>query len=212
MITLALPKGRLLSETLRLLGAAGTTFDRGIEESRRLVHLSRDGDLRILLLRARDVATFVEYGGADAGVVGKDLLMEDSPGVYEPLDLGFGACRLVVAEPEEKRGELKSKSFLRIATKYPNVTERYFSSMGRQVEIIKLYGSIELAPIVGMADGIVDLVSTGGTLRANRLVEVETVAESTARLIINRSALKTRHEEISPFIERIRVEACRGER
>lgn len=204
MITLALPKGRLLRETVNMLGPMGVTFRGDLETSRSLVHESGDKSIRILLLRARDVATFVEYGGADAGVVGKDLLMEEVPAVYEPLDLGFGLCRLVVAEPERARGELKTRSFIRIATKYPNITERYFSSVGVQVEIIKLYGSIELAPIVGMADGIVDLVSTGQTLRANRLVEVETIAESTARLIFNRSSLKTKYEEISPFLDKMR--------
>ncbi|HEB76134.1 MAG TPA: ATP phosphoribosyltransferase [Nitrospirae bacterium] len=209
MITLALPKGRLLRETVGILGPMGIGFGTDLETSRSLVHESVDGSLRILLLRARDVATFVEYGGADAGVVGKDLLMEDSPSVYEPLDLRFGHCRLVVAEPEDSRGELMQRGFIRIATKYPNVTERYFSSMGIEVEIIKLYGSIELAPIVGMADGIVDLVSTGSTLRANRLVEVETIAESTARLIFNRSVLKTKHEDASRFIDGMRAAAGR---
>jgi len=204
VITLALPKGRLLTETLNILGPMGIRFRDDLEGSRSLVHESMDGSLRVLLLRARDVATFVEYGGADAGVVGKDLLMEEAPAVYEPLDLGFGLCRLVVAEPEGTMGELKTKSFIRIATKYPNITERYFSSMGVQVEIIKLYGSIELAPVVGMADGIVDLVSTGKTLRANRLIEVETIAESTARLILNRSSLKTKYGEVLPFIDRMK--------
>ncbi|NOZ25397.1 MAG: ATP phosphoribosyltransferase [Nitrospirae bacterium] len=209
MITLALPKGRLLTETVRILEPVGIGFGSEMERSRVLVHESVDRSVRVLLLRARDVSTFVEYGGADAGVVGKDLLMEDAPSVYEPLDLGFGHCRLVVAEPEDSRGELMKKGFVRIATKYPNITERYFSSLGMQVEIIKLYGSIELAPIVDMADGIVDLVSTGNTLRANRLVEVETIAASTARLIFNRSALKTKHEEVSRFICKVRSAVTR---
>jgi ATP phosphoribosyltransferase len=204
MITLALPKGRLLSETLIILDKGGIRFRGNLETSRRLFHDSLDRTCRVLIIRARDVPTFVEYGGADAGVVGKDILAEDDPDVYEPLDLGFGYCRLVLAEPEERTSGLEHRSSLKVATKYPNITEKYFSSKGVQVEIIKLYGSIELAPVVRMADAIVDLASTGKTLRANRLVEIETVLESTARVILNRIAFKAKFDEVSRFLERIK--------
>jgi ATP phosphoribosyltransferase len=155
-----------------------------------------------MIVRATDVPTYVEYGCADLGIVGKDTLMEQDKDLYEPVDLKFGYCRLVVAEPAElsRNDDPASWSDIRIATKYPNVTEKFFAGKGVQVEIIKLYGSIELAPLVGLSERIVDLVSTGETLKQNGLVEVETIAEITSRLIVNRASLKTRYKRISDII------------
>ena len=154
-------------------------------------------------MRATDVPTYVEYGCADIGVVGKDTLLEQNKDLYEPLDLKFGYCRLVVAEPKALRqnDDPGSWSNIRVATKYPNVTERYFAAKGIQVELIKLYGSMELAPLVGLSERIVDLVSTGATLRDNGMVEVETIAEITTRLIVNRASLKTKHARIRRIID-----------
>jgi ATP phosphoribosyltransferase len=156
-----------------------------------------------MAVRATDVPTYVEYGCADLGVVGKDTLLEQGKDLYEPLDLKFGYCRLVVAEPGEllRDEDPASWSNIRVATKYPNVTERFFAGRGVQVELIKLYGSIELAPLVGLAERIVDLVSTGATMRENGLVEVETIAEITSRLIVNRASLKTKHQRITRIIQ-----------
>ena len=156
-----------------------------------------------MAVRATDVPTYVEYGCADMGVVGKDTLLEQGKDLYEPLDLHFGYCRLAVAEPKELRqtDDPANWSNIRVATKYPNITERYFAGKGIQVEIIKLYGSIELAPLVGLSERIVDLVSTGATLRENGMVEVETIAEITSRLIVNRASLKTKHARIARIIE-----------
>jgi ATP phosphoribosyltransferase len=156
-----------------------------------------------MIVRATDVPTYVEYGCADLGIVGKDTLLEQEKDLYEPLDLRFGYCRMVVAEPAElSRDDDPARwTSIRIATKYPNCTERYFTGKGVQVEIIKLYGSIELAPLVGLSERIVDLVSTGETLKQNGLVEVETIAEITTRLIVNRASLKTRQKRISQIIK-----------
>ncbi len=202
MITIAVPKGRLLTETLGLLEKAGIRFRGKVEGSRKLIHHSSDRALRILVIRSQDVNTFVERGGADMGVIGKDLIEEQRPDLYEPLDLRFGYCRLVLAVPEGR--ELSGISGpLRVATKYPGITESFFSIIGKEVEIVKLYGSIELAPLIEMADAIVDLVSTGRTLKANRLVEVETIMESTARLVVNRASFRLKHPEIISLTERI---------
>ncbi len=159
--------------------------------------------MRYMIVRATDVPTYVEYGCADLGIVGKDTLMEQEKDLYEPLDLKFGYCRMMVAEPARLAlaDDPSSWTNIRIATKYPNVTEKYFARKGVQVEIIKLYGSIELAPLVGLSERIVDLVSTGETLRQNGLVEVETIAEITTRLIVNRASLKTKHPRITGIIE-----------
>ena len=203
MLTIALPKGRLLDDVAGLLKRMGIATG-SMSWGRMLSYLTRDKRHRFLILRARDVATYVEYGGADIGITGEDILREEERDIYEPLDLRFGYCRIVVAELEAKRGGLCKKSFVRIATKYPNITERHFSKKGIQVEIIKLYGSIELAPVVCMADGIVDLVSTGRTLRENGLIEVETIMESTAKAIVNRASMKTKYKEISGFLQSVR--------
>jgi ATP phosphoribosyltransferase len=199
-VTLALPKGRLLAPALAFFRAMGAN---GIQtESRRLIFTDEALGVRFLILKPADVPTYVEYGAADLGIVGKDMLMEQEPDVYEPLDLGFGFCRLVVAEPKElwERDDPSKWSWVRVATKYPNLTERYFTEQGIQVEMIRLDGSIELAPLVGLADRIVDLVQSGETLKANGLVEVAEIMKSTARLIVNRASLKTEHGAISGLI------------
>lgn len=212
-LTLALPKGRLLPPAIALLeglGVAGLDSD-----SRRLLVTDEARDLRFIFLKPVDIPTYVEYGAANLGIVGKDILAEQEPDVYEPVDLGFGFCRLVVAEPEElwERDDPAKWSWVRVATKYPTLTERYFSERGIQVEMVRLDGSIELAPLVGLAERIVDLVQSGDTLRANGLVEVAQIMTSTARLIVNRASLKTAHARINALIEALRQQVAlpRGE-
>ena len=210
LLTLALPKGRLLRPTLDMLGSLG--LDGVDPESRKLIFSDERHGLRFLILKPADVPTYVEYGAADLGIVGKDILLEQEPDVYEPLDLGFGFCRLVVAEPKElwERDDPSKWSWVRVATKYPVLTERYFSERGIQVEMVRLDGSIELAPLVGLADRIVDLVQSGETLRANGLVEVAEITHSTARLIVNRASLKTEYSPVSQLIERLKKQVARA--
>jgi ATP phosphoribosyltransferase len=202
-ITFALPKGRILEDSMELFNQIGITCPEMSKKSRKLVFENPELKLRFMAVRATDVPTYVEYGCADIGVVGKDTLLEQGKDLYEPVDMKFGYCRLVVAEPKNLQAENNPLNWsnIRVATKYPNVTERYFAEKGIQVELIKLYGSIELAPLVGLSERIVDLVSTGGTLKANGMVEVETIAEITSRLIVNRASLKTKHQRIGKIIE-----------
>lgn len=205
MLTIALCKGKLIEPTLELFARAGYGAAKPAAESRRLVLPCPEIGMTFLIVRPTDVPTYVEYGAADVGIVGKDVLLEQDSDVYEPLDLGFGACRIAVAalRGSESRDRLSSK--IRVATKYPKITERFFSQRGVPVEIIKLYGSIELAPIVGLADRIVDLVETGNTLKAHDLVEVECIAQSTARLIVNRASLKLKHHAVAELVKKLRV-------
>jgi ATP phosphoribosyltransferase len=208
-LTLALPKGRLLDPALDLLRELGVT---GIDpDSRKLIFRDAGRDLEILLLKPADVPAYVTYGAADLGVVGKDILLEQEPDVYEPLDLGFGVCRLVVAEPKElwERDDPAKWSWVRVATKYPNLTRRYFAERGIQVEVVRLDGSIELAPLVGLAERVVDLVQSGETLRANGLVEVAEIVPSTARLIVNRAAQKTAHRAVGRLLDELRAGVTR---
>ncbi len=207
MLTIALSKGKLLEPTLKLLRRAGYASPGLSAESRRLVYACPGRDMTLLIVRPSDVPTYVEYGAADAGIVGKDVLLEQDCDVYEPLDLRFGACRISVAALRGRESRTRLSSKIRVATKYPNIAERYFNRMGIPVEIIKLYGSIELAPVVGLADRIVDLVETGKTLKAHDLTEVEVIARSTARLIVNRASLKMKHEALTEFISRLRSQA-----
>jgi ATP phosphoribosyltransferase len=204
MLILAISKGKLLDLSLALLRKAGYRPDGVSGDSRKLVFPCPEAGMTLLIVRPTDVPTYVEYGAADAGIVGKDVLLEQEADVYEPLDLRFGACRISVASlrGQESRERLSSK--IRVATKFPNIAERYFNLRGIPVEIIKLYGSIELAPIVGLADRIVDLVETGNTLKAHGLVEVDVIARSTARLIVNRASLKLKYGPIAELIERLR--------
>jgi ATP phosphoribosyltransferase len=204
-LTLALPKGRLLEGALALLRDLGVE---GIEpESRKLIFIDPRRQLRVLYLKPADIPAYVTYGAADLGMVGKDILLEQDPDVYEPLDLGFGFCRLVVAEPRVllERDDPAKWSWVRVATKYPRLTEEYFSNRGVQVEIVHLDGSIELAPLVGLADRIVDLVQSGETLRANGLAEVAEIIRSTARLIVNRASMKTEYEAVQSLVEEMRA-------
>ena len=202
-ITFALPKGRIMQDSMELFGKIGITCPEMEEDNRKLVFENREAGYRFMAVRATDVPTYVEYGCADIGVVGKDTLLEQGKDLYEPLDLKFGYCRLVVAEPKAllQEDDPANWSNIRVATKYPNVTEKFFAGKGVQVELIKLYGSIELAPLVGLSERIVDLVSTGATLRDNGMVEVETIAEITTRLIVNRASLKTKHKRIAKIID-----------
>ncbi len=207
-LTLALPKGRLLDGALDLLRRVGV---RGVDAgSRRLIFTDPARGLRVLFLKPADVPAYVTYGAADLGIVGRDILLEQEPDVYEPLDLGFGFCRLVVAEPRAlwERDDPSTWSWVRVATKYPRMTERYFSERGVQVEIVRLDGSIELAPLVGLAERIVDLVQSGETLRANGLVEVAEIARSTARLIVNRASMKTEYSAVTALVEEMRGAAA----
>lgn len=202
-ITIAIPKGRILHDSVSLFRKIGIDCDELLSDTRKLIFENPKQKMRYMIVRATDVPTYVEYGCADLGIVGRDTLLEQQKDLYEPLDLKFGYCRLVVAEPVElsRTDDPASWTNIRIATKYPNVTEKYFAGKGVQVEIVKLYGSIELAPLVGLSERIVDLVSTGETLRQNGLAEVETIAEITCRLIVNRGSLKTKHKRITQILE-----------
>lgn len=205
MLTIALSKGKLIESALDLFRRAGYEIAGLSVDSRRLIFVSPENDMTFLIVRSSDVPTYVEYGGADAGIVGKDVLMEQESDVYEPLDLGFGACRISLASLRGEGSNDRLSSKIRIATKYPRISERYFNKRGIPVEIIKLYGSIELAPVVGLADRIVDLVETGGTLKAHDLVELEVIARSTARFIVNRASLRLKQEPLMELIRKLRA-------
>ena len=203
MIAVALSKGKLLEPAIELFRKSGYASKSVSADSRRLIIECPEKDLVFMIIRPSDVPTYVEYGAADVGVVGKDMLLEQNLDVYEPMDLKFGRCRLSVAAKKGEAGRERLSAKLRVATKYPNITERYYNQKGIPVEIIKLYGSIELAPVVDLADRIVDLVSTGRTLKAHDLEEVEVIAESSARLIVNRASLKMKHGEIAELMARL---------
>lgn len=200
-LTIALSKGRILREALPLLADAGIVPEVDPDSSRKLILASSHAQVKLVVLRATDVPTYVQYGAADLGITGKDVILEHGgEGLYEPLDLGIARCRLAVAGLPEP---LNPMTRLRVATKYANITRRYFAAQGRQVEVIKLYGSMELAPLVGLADRIVDVVDTGNTLRANGLVPLEFIADISSRLVVNRAAMKTRHGIIQQIIDRL---------
>lgn len=208
-LVLALPKGRILKELTPLLKAADIRPEPAFEDedSRQLRFSTNHPGLDIIRVRAFDVATFVAFGAAHLGVAGNDVVMEfDYPELYSPVDLGIGKCHLAVAEPKElvKRDDPTRWSHVRIATKYPDITKRHFAARGVQAECIKLNGAMELAPKLGLARRIVDLVSTGTTLKANDLVEIERIAEVSSRLIVNRAALKTRPHELGRWVETFR--------
>ena len=211
-ITIALPKGRLMPDCVRILSEVGIRAEEDLSTTRKLLVSSVDASSRFLIIRDKDLPTYVDYGAADMGIVGKDVLTESKRNILEPLDLGFGYCRIVVAQPEAtlKPGEMSGWGHARVATKYPYIAERHFAALGEQIEIIPLYGSIELAPLVGLADRIVDLVSTGETLRQNKLVEVQDVMEVTARLVVNPASMKIKADRLVPIIEAIRESLQRG--
>ncbi len=202
-ITIALSKGRIFKETLPLLAAADIIPLDDPEKSRKLILDTNHNDVKLLIIRATDVPTYVQFGAADLGVAGKDVLMEHGgEGLYEPLDLKIACCRLMTAgliEPKPRRN-----GNLRVATKFTNVAKRYFESRGEQVELIKLYGSMELGPVVGLSDLIVDVVDTGNTLKANGLKPVDHIADISSRLVVNRAAMKMKYKRITDIIEQIR--------
>jgi len=206
-LTLALSKGRIFEETLPLLKAAGIEVAEDPEKSRKLILPTNRPDVRIIIVRASDVPTYVEYGAADLGIAGKDVLIEHAashPGaLYQPIDLGIANCRLCVAVRNgfDYEAAVRQGARLRVATKYVAAAREHFASKGVYVDIIKLYGSMELAPLIGLADAIVDLVSTGNTLKANDLLAVEDIMPIPSRLIVNRAALKTRHALLQPVID-----------
>ena len=198
-ITLALTKGRILKETLPLLKAVGIVPAEDIFSSRKLVFLTNQEGLRILTLRGSDVPTYVQFGAADIGIVGKDALLEhQGDGYYEPLDLGIARCQLMTAVPV---GAPAQKGRLRVATKYINIARQYYAEQGRQADLIKLYGAMELAPLLDLAHEIVDIVDTGNTLKANGLESRDTIAEISSRLIVNKAAMKTKRAEIQAIVD-----------
>lgn len=201
-LTIAVSKGRIFKDALPLLAAAGVVpQEENLESTRKLILDTSLPHVKLIIIRAADVPTFVENGAADLGIAGKDVLMEfEGEGLYEPLDLRIACCRLMVAGYADRP---LPPQRLRVATKYVSTARRYFAAQGKQAEIIKLYGSMELAPIVGLADVIVDLVDTGNTLRANGLAPLETIAEISSRLIVNKAAMKIKHQLVKTFIERM---------
>ena len=203
-ITLALSKGRIFDETLPLLARAGITVADDPEASRKLILATSRADLRVVLVRASDVPTYVQYGGADLGVAGADVLMEtEGDGLYRPLDLRIARCRMSVAVRQDfdYAAAVKQGSRLRVATKYTQIARQHFAAKGVHVDLIKLYGSMELAPLTGLADAIVDLVSTGSTLKANHLLEVERIMDISSRLVVNPAALKLKREPLRALID-----------
>jgi len=204
VITLALSKGRIFDETLPLLKAAGIEVLEDPETSRKLILTTNQAHVRVVLVRATDVPTYVEYGGADIGVTGKDTLIEHGGmGLYQPLDLNIAKCRMSVAVRADFDyvRAVRSGSRLKVATKYTSIARDFFAQKGVHVDLIKLYGSMELAPLTGLADAIVDLVSTGSTLKANHLIEVERIMDISSRLVVNQAALKLKQKEIRAIID-----------
>mgnify|MGYP002345298502 FL=1 len=207
MITLALSKGRIFEETLPLLAAAGIEVTEDPEKTRKLILPTNRPDVRVVLVRATDVPTYVEHGGADIGVAGKDILIEHGgENLYQPLDLNIAKCHMSVAVRADfdYAAAVKQGSRIRVATKYTTIAREHFANKGVHVDLIKLYGSMELAPLTGLADAIVDLVSTGNTLKANKLVEVEQIMNISSRLVVNQAALKLNREPIRALIEAFR--------
>lgn len=204
-LTIALPKGRILKEAAKLFRASGVDFSEILSDDRKLIFEDIADGLRFMVIRSQDVPTYVEYGAADMGIAGKDVLLEQAKDLYEPLDLNIGVCRMVVAEPKAlgARDNPGRWTHIRVATKYPNITLRHFLNKGIQVEIIKLYGSIELAPLLGLSERIVDLVQTGETLKKNGLVEVEDVMEISSKLVCNRASLKTKPRRVKELVDNL---------
>lgn len=204
-LTIALPKGKLFDKAVKMLASIGYTAEGLKENSRKLVITNEQEKIRFIITKTADLPTYVEYGAADIGFIGKDVLLEESKDVYELLDLKFGLCRIMVAVPEAlKQEKLTDYAHMRVATKFPKIAERFFHSMGMQMEFIKLNGSIELAPMVGLAEIIVDIVETGSTLKANKLIEVANIEVATARFIANRVSFKMKFDRINKITEQLR--------
>ena len=211
-ITLALSKGRIFDETLPLLAAAGITPGESPESSRKLIIGTNRPDVRLIIVRASDVPTYVQHGAADLGIAGKDERLEHGgDGLYQPGDLGIALCRMMVAAPVgfDYNAAVRRGGRIRVATKYLDTARMHFAAKGVHVDLIKLYGSMELAPLVGLADVIVDLVSTGGTLKANNLVAVEHIVDISSRLVVNQAALKLKHDRLQPIIEAFRAASAK---
>ena len=218
-VTIALSKGRIFEETLPLLAAAGIIPTENPEQSRKLIIGTNREDVRVVIVRASDVPTYVQYGAADLGIAGKDVLLEHGgAGLYQPLDLNIARCRMCVAAPVgfDYESAVRRGARLRIASKYINTARTHFAAKGVHVDLIKLYGSMELAPLAGLADAIVDLVSSGSTLKANNLVEVEEIMTISSRLIVNQAALKMKREKLQPVIDAfaatVAAAAAKGEK
>jgi len=204
MITIALSKGRIFEETAPLLEAAGIVPSEAPESSRKLILSTNRDDVRLIIVRASDVPTYVQYGAADLGIAGRDVLVEHGgAGLYQPLDLKIARCKMMVAVKQgfDYEACLQQGARLKVATKYVKIAREHFAGKGMHVDLIKLYGSMELAPLVGLADAIVDLVSSGGTLKANNLVAVEEIMPISSRLIVNQASLKLKREQIQPIID-----------
>ncbi|MBD3879147.1 MAG: ATP phosphoribosyltransferase [Quinella sp. 1Q5] len=205
-ITIALPKGKLFGLSAQLLRKVGWTAEGLHEKSRKLIITNEAARLKFIITKTADVPTYVEYGAADIGIIGKDVILESGKDIYELLDLGFGACHLMMAVPKDKkRLRLEDYAHTRVATKFPRIAESFFAAQGMQMEYIKLNGSIELAPIIGMSESIVDIVETGTTLRENNLEEIVTIMNATARLIANRVSYKLKFDRINPFVNDLRA-------
>lgn len=210
-LTFALAKGRLAEQSMELFEKIGMPCEEMKEKSRKLIFVNEQLKLKFFLSKASDVPTYVEYGAADIGIVGKDTILEEGRNLYEMLDLGFGKCKMMVAGRPEMKEKLNNFNNLRVATKYPHIAMEYFYQQKHQtVEIIKLNGSVELAPIVGLSDVIVDIVETGSTLKANGLVVLEDICNLSARVVVNRVSMKMEHERITQIIEKIKQEKEMG--
>lgn len=204
-LTLALPKGRIFGAAIERLMEAELLSRTISDKSRTLIHIDKGTGVRTLILRNTDVPTYVERGAADLGVIGKDVLLEQGREVYEPVDLHFAPCRMIVAVPEGMTWEdLTKRMELRVATKFPAIAARFFADQGIQAQMVRLYGNVEIAPATGVADVVVDLVETGSTLKANNLIAVKEIFSATARLIVNRASLKTKHDRVSAFISSLK--------
>jgi ATP phosphoribosyltransferase len=203
LLTLAAPKGRILDESIELFGRAGIDLSAILAGGRKLVHELPAAGMRVLVLRSSDVPTFVEHGAADLGIAGSDVLLEQQHDLYEPLDLSIGRCRLAVAEPIDRPVDERRPLHLRYATKFTHLTAQYLAARGITAEVIKLYGSVELGPLTGLADRIVDLVQSGETLRENRLREVETIMEVSSRLVVNRAAMRLKQAAIDRVLAQL---------
>lgn len=205
-LTIALPKGKLFAKSVELLAKVGYSAENVVEDSRKLVITNEETKVKFLIVKTVDLPTYVEYGAADIGIIGKDVLNEEQKDIYELLDMGYGGCHLMMAVPETKvLPELTDYAHMRVATKYPRCAAAFFDKLGMQMEIIKLNGSIELGPIVGLSDSIVDIVQTGRTLRENKLKEIVSVFPSTARLIANKVSFKMQYDRIKKLVEDLKV-------